>query len=179
MGKTKTASLRTTRVLAVAALLTALSVVIGIVCKNFLTFQIYYRITFENMPVILAGILFGPWVGGAVGLCADLISCLCSTNPAVNPLISLGAFCVGLMAGLGSRMVPKGSRLRLLLAVGLAHLVGQVCIKSVAKIVWFGMPWWGVFICAGISLVVGTIEFFLLRELLRRPAFTKVIGYEL
>jgi uncharacterized membrane protein len=40
-----------TRVLTIAAMLTAISVVIGIVCKNFLTFNIYYRITFENLPV--------------------------------------------------------------------------------------------------------------------------------
>ena len=45
------------RALTLAAMLTAMSVVIGILCKNFLTFNIYYRITFENLPVIFAAIV--------------------------------------------------------------------------------------------------------------------------
>ena len=85
--------------LTTAAMLAALSAVIGILCKNFFTFNIYYRVTFENMPVILSGIMFGPVIGAAVGVAADAISCLSSTNPNLNPIISLGAASVGAVAG--------------------------------------------------------------------------------
>ena len=57
------------RVITLAAMLTAMSVVIGIFCKNFLNFGGgLFRITFENLPIILTGILFGPFVGAVVGV---------------------------------------------------------------------------------------------------------------
>ena len=51
------------------ALLAALSAVLKLaqvpVGNDFL------RISFENLPLLLAGYLFGPLAGGAVGVCAD------------------------------------------------------------------------------------------------------------
>ena len=79
------------KVLTLTAMLIAMSVVIGILCKNWLTWNIYYRFTLENLPIFFAAIAFGPFVGAAAGVLADLVSCLCSTNPAVNPIISLWA----------------------------------------------------------------------------------------
>ncbi len=149
----------TTTAVTTAAMLAAMSTVLGIVCKNFFTVDIYYRFTVENMPVILSGLLFGPVVGAMVGVCADLVSCLCSANPAVNPLISLGAAMVGAMAGLAPYIIKKKGALQTGLAVLLAHLVGQVTIKSIAKIAFMGMPWYGIFIGLGVSVVVGTLEF--------------------
>lgn len=152
--------------IAIAAMLMALSVVIGIVCKNLLTFSVYYRITFENLPVILAACLFGPWYGAAVGVGADLVSCVCSTNPNVNPIISIGAFAVGLCAGVAARYIIKEKgKVQTALAVALAHLVGQVGIKSVGKMVYFAMPWYGIFIGLGISVVVGIVEYWVINRI--------------
>lgn len=150
------------RVLTTAALLAALSAVVGILCKNLFTFNVYYRVTFENAPVILAGLLFGPAVGAAVGVCGDAVSCLMSTNPALNPIISAGAAAVGAMAGLAPYIIKGNKRAQTALAVGLAHLVGQVAVKSVGKIIYFSMPWQGVFLGLGISLAVGVAEWLLL-----------------
>jgi len=160
---------KSVRILTAAAMLTALSVVIGILCKNFFTFNVYYRITFENLPIILCGILFGPAVGAMSGACADVVSCLCSTNPAVNPLITLGAVCVGLISGLVPKIIVKKScPTQYAVAVALAHLIGQVGIKSVAKMIWFGMPAYGIFIGLGISLFVGTAEFFMIKWIMTK-----------
>jgi len=164
------------RVLTLAAMLAAVSVVIGIVCKNFLTFNIYYRVTFENLPVIFAGILFGPFVGMAVAVVADAASCLLSTNPVINPLISVGAACVGFCAGAVPRwIVRRPGALQTSLSVASAHLLGQVAIKSVAKMIWYEMPWWGIFIGFGISACVGTIEFFILIYLLGRRSIMSAL----
>lgn len=152
----------TLKTLTTAAMLTALSAVIGILCKNFFTFNIYYRITFENMPVIFAGVLFGPITGAAVGACADVISCLSSTNPNLNPIITLGAASVGAMAGFASYIIKSKGKAQTALAVALAHLVGQVGIKSVGKIVYFGMPWQGIFLGLLISAFVGALELWLI-----------------
>lgn len=150
----------TVRVITTAAMLAAISVLIGIFCKTFLQHPalIYYRITFENLPVILSGLLFGPVVGAMVGVCADLVSCLCSPNPAVNPVISLGAATVGVMAGITPYIIKKKGVLQNAVAVLLAHLVGQVLVKSIAKMIFFAMPWQGIFLGLAISLGVGVLE---------------------
>jgi ECF transporter S component (folate family) len=165
-----------TRVLTSAALLAALSAVIGIVCKNLFTFNIYYRLTFENAPIILAGLLYGPVVGAMVGICADAVSCLMSTNPALNPIISLGAGAVGLMAGLAAKMIPRGVRRQTAVAVVLAHLIGQVGIKSVGKILYFGMPWQGIFLGLVFSAIVGMMEFLLICWMRSNKSLVKFMG---
>ena len=65
--------------LTLAAMLVAMSVVIGIFCKSVLNFGGgLFRITFENLPIIISGLLFGPIVGGVTGIASDLISYLLS-----------------------------------------------------------------------------------------------------
>ena len=94
------------KIMTMAAMLTAMSVVIGIFCKNFLNFGAgpyagLFRVTFENLPILAAGLMFGPLVGGAVGLSADVISYLLSRQVyPLNPLVTLGAMAVGLVCGL-------------------------------------------------------------------------------
>ncbi len=152
--------IKSSKKLAIAAMLMAVSVVIGIICKNLFTFSLYYRFTLENLPVILAAVCFGPWYGAAVGVGADLISCVCSTNPNVNPIISAGALAVGLCAGVVARYIIKEkSRAQVALAVTVAHLVGQVAIKSVGKIVYFSMPYEGILIGLAVSVAAGAIEY--------------------
>ena len=151
------------------AMLTALSVIIGIICKNFLTFNVYYRITFENFPILLAGIVFGPVLGALCGACADIVSCLCSSNPMVIPLITLGAASVGFLSGLVSKyIIKKQGALNYAVSIAVAHIVGQVLIKSVAKIIWLGMPKIGVILGIAISIIVGTVEFFGIRFIIKR-----------
>ncbi len=152
-------------------MLAAVSAVIGIVCKNFFTFNIYYRVTFENLPIIFAGILFGPFAGAAAGIVADATSCLMSTNPVINPIISAGAACVGFCAGAVPRWIIRNpGNAQIALSVVSSHLIGQVIIKSIGKIVFFYMPWWGAFVGLGISVVVGTLEFFAIRYIMSRKS---------
>ncbi len=158
----KRKGIHVTRVLTTAALLAALSAVIGIVCKNLFTFNVYYRLTFENAPIILAGLLYGPVVGGMVGICADAVSCLMSSNPALNPIISLGAAAVGVLSGLSPMIFRHGVKRQTATAVILSHLIGQVGIKSVGKMLYFGMPWQGIFLGLVFSVLVGIAEFALL-----------------
>ncbi len=159
------------KVLTLTAMMIAMSVVIGILCKNFLTWNIYYRFTLENLPIFFVAIAFGPFIGAAAGVLADLVSCLCSTNPAVNPIISLGALMVGFMAGLVSHHTNfKNENARIILSVAIGHLIGQVGIKSVGKILWYGMPWYGVFLGLGFSVLAGAVEVFILRRLLKNKS---------
>ena len=160
------------QVLTLSAMLTATGVVIGILCKNFMTFNVYYRFTLENLPVIMAGLLFGPLVGAAVGGSADIISCLCSTNPALNPVITLGAIAVGLCAGIVPQfIIRRRGTGQIVLATALAHIIGQVGIKSIGKVLWFGMPVWGIFIGLGVSFVAGAVECFIIHGVMVRLGY--------
>lgn len=148
----------TTR-LATAAMLTALSVVIGIICKNFLTFGIYYRFTLENLPIIICALLYGPIIAAVSGAAADIISCLMSVTPTVNPIITLGAIAVGMSAGIVSRyIIRKRGMTQIFFAELAGQLIGQVIIKSIAKILVFGMPWWGIFVGLAFSVAAGAVE---------------------
>ena len=165
------------QILTLSAMLMAVSVIIGMICKNFMTFNIYYRFTLENLPVIFAGLTFGPMTGAVVGAGADIISCLCSTNPALNPVITIGAVAVGFCAGIVPKyLIKKPGMRQIVLAEILAHLIGQVGIKSLGKIFMLGMPALGIFIGLGVSIVAGTIECFLIRAVMIRLGSIKPLG---
>ena len=59
------------RVMVAAALFIAMSIILG----KFLAINVggSIRISLENLPVLMAGIFFGPFVGAAVGIGADVI----------------------------------------------------------------------------------------------------------
>ncbi len=124
----------TVKTMTMAAMLTAMSVVIGIFCKSLLNFgEGLYRITFENLPILISGIMFGPIVGGIVGVATDLISYLLS--PQIYPpnyIVTLGAFSIGLVSGLLSRYVfRKRGYARLIFPSIFAHIVGSMIIKPI------------------------------------------------
>ena len=114
--------------IALAALFTALSVLIGLVCKQYFTFGAI-RITFDNLPVILAGVFLGPVYGGVVGAAADLITA--PITGSVNPFITLGAAAIGVVSGVMLRyVIKKKSYYAVLIGVLSAHTVGSMIIKS-------------------------------------------------
>lgn len=160
--------------LCLTAMMMAISIVIGILCKNYLTWSVYNRVTFENLPIIFVGFCFGPVYGAAAGAGADVVSCLCSANPSVNPIITLGALTVGLLAGLMPKIFRKVKPgLSLAFSVAAAHLFGQVIIKSIGKMVYYDMPYVFAFMALGISCGVGAVEYCVIRLILRNPAVKK------
>lgn len=116
-----------TKVLVIAALLIA----IGIVGKSLrIDFFSVIRISAETLPVLMAGIFFGPFIGAAVGAGADLIGCLVS-GMTPFPLITVGAAATGFMAGLSYNHVFRSKPLpRVACAVGIARLVGSLMINT-------------------------------------------------
>ncbi len=138
MQKERKKKLVTTKTVCTVALLVAFSVVIGWVCKTYLTFGAI-RITFENIPIILSGLLFGPWIGALVGIMADAVSCITSPNPALNPIISTGAALIGIIPGIISRCFIKKHRTACVFAsVFISHMLGSMLIKSIGLHVFWG-----------------------------------------
>ncbi len=163
--------------LTLAAMLTAMSVVIGIFCKNFLNFNAgLFRITFENLPIILSGILFGPAVGGAVGVASDLVSYLLSSQVyPPNLIVTAGACTVGVISGLISRFcIRKKGYLQIILATALSHIVGSMIIKTIGLYQFYGvLVLWRI----PLYLVIATVEILILCLLLRRATVQALTGY--
>lgn len=129
--------LLTTKMITTLGLLTALSVVIGWVCKTYLTFGAI-RVTFENIPIIISGIIYGPVIGAVVAIVSDIISCLTSPNPALNPIITLGAASIGMISGVISRYVIRnGKFLKIAISVFASHIIGSMIIKSIGLYVFW------------------------------------------
>lgn len=166
--------LKNVYVLVYAAMLAAMSVVIGIFCKNFLNFgNGLFRITLENFPIMIAGIAFGPVVGACVGAVADVLSYMLSTQSfAISPIVTLGAAMVGAVSGLVSHYVIKREgNARIIVSVAAAHLVGSILIKSPGLFPYYG---WLVLWRIPTYVLIATLEAGLLCYLYKRSAFTKI-----
>lgn len=162
--------------LAVAAMLMAMSVVIGIFCKTVLNFDGgLFRVTFENLPILLAGIMFGPIYGGLVGCGSDLISYLLSaqTYPP-NLIVTLGATMVGIISGVVAKLFIKNhSNLQFIVAGGLAHLVGSMIIKPIGLFTFYG---WLVLWRIPLYLVIAPVEIIIICLLFKNAAFNRLVG---
>ena len=125
------------RALCLAALLSAMSLILGKFLQIPTPFSELVRISFENLPVILAGIVLGPLAGAMTGAVADLVGCL-AYGYSINPLITLGAAAVGLVSGSASLLLRKSPLLlRISVSAVLAHLVGSVLIKTAGLAAWY------------------------------------------
>ena len=161
--------------LTLCAMLVAMSVVIGIFCKSVLNFGGgLFRITFENLPIILSGIIFGPVFGGAVGLCSDIISYLLSGQAyPLNVIVTVGAVSVGIVSGIVSRYVIKERGvLQAAVSAGAAHIVGSMIIKPIGLFSYYGIAvLWRI----PIYIVIATLEIILICVLMKRGAFLRLI----
>lgn len=163
------------RSLTLGAMLVAMSVVIGIFCKTFLNFGMgLLRVTFENLPIILSGMLFGPVVGGLVGGASDLVSYLLSAQAyPPNLIVTAGATAVGVIAGLTSRyLVRERGTMQIILSGGLGHLVGSMIIKPIGLYQFYG---WAVLVRIPLYLCIAPLEILVLCLLFRRQSFRRLI----
>lgn len=112
----------------------SLFVAISIVCGKFLAIPVgeILRFSFENLPIIMAGMLFGPVGGVVVGVMADLIGCVLKGYTIV-PLVTVGAGVVGLVSGLTWKPIQKTKIpyvFRIILTVFVSHFWGSVIVKT-------------------------------------------------
>lgn len=88
------------------------------------------RFSIEAVPIILAGLLFGPLAGGVVGLVGDAVGTLFS-GYGYNPFFAVPPFLIGLCAGLLRFLVDrKLTYLRVLAAFLPAVILGSVLWQS-------------------------------------------------
>ena len=163
------------QVMTMAAMLTAMSVVIGIFCKSFLNFGGgLFRITFENLPILLSGIMFGPVVGGVVGAATDIVSYFLSGQVyPINPIVTAGAALIGITSGIFARYVfRRKGYIRLIIPCVIAHIVGSMTVKSIGLVTFYGVAvLWRI----PLYLVIAPLEIALICAMYRNGAARKLI----
>ena len=163
MRKTK----QETKKLVFSALMVAVCVVIGWICKSFFTFGTI-RITFDNFPLIFVGILLGPVWGALTGIASDVVSCFMSGYE-INPIITVGAASIGFVSGVVSRYIIKGRKFPSVLAITLlSHSVGSVIIKSVGLWTIYRTPFYAVILPRiPLYIVIPLVESYLIYVILK------------
>ena len=160
------------QLLAVSATLAAIS----IVCGKYLALSVgnVLRFSFENLPILLAGMMFGPITGMLVGVVADLIGCVMVAY-AINPLVTVGAACIGLFGGLLFRFTKKLPLLwQTCITVIVTHLIASVVVKTYGLLQYYDMPFyvlmlWRLFNYA----IVGVAEWLLLYTVLKNQSLRR------
>ena len=173
MIKTKTSSKITlfgsVKVLVACAMFIAMSIVLG----KFLSIKIgdNIRISFENLSLILAGILYGPLIGMFTAVTADVLGCFIY-GYSINPVITLGAACIGFIAGLLPMFVFKKHLLpKIAVSVFAAHIVGSMIVKSIGLYIYYPsqrpLLYWRI----PVYLLTAVAETALIYSLLKSKAF--------
>ena len=155
------------RTLTAMALLIAMSIVFSRVLSISTGFV---RFNLGSLPVLLAGILFGPWAGFVVGMVADIIGGVLA-GYAINPLITLGAASIGLV---GQKLSHLRTGNRLWCSVLAAHFVGSMVINSLALHIFYGYAWAVLVARIPNALVLTAVNTVLLRILLENRALMVV-----
>ena len=156
MSKNHSAALFKSRLaMILCALFVALSIVLGKLLAINITTS--FRLSFENLPILMAGMMFGPVAGAVVGVVADLVGCLIA-GYTINPVITCGAMLVGLLSGLVYRKFSGNDKLAVFVSVFAGHIVGSMLVKSAGLHLWYGTPYSVLLLRIPIYLVTGLLE---------------------
>ena len=157
-------------------------IAISIVCGKYLAIRggDILRFSFENLPIIFAGIAFGPISGAAVGVIADLVGCVMVGYP-INPLVTVGAAAIGAVSGVGDILFGRIMHFKRSLSIAIstvsAHVVGSVIIKTFGLAVFYDMPVMVLMLWRLLNyVIVGGVECALLIILLRNKQVVKVVN---
>lgn len=170
-------SLYPLKVTAMLAMLCAIS----IICGKYLAIRggDILRFSFENLPIIFAGLAFGPLAGILVGVVSDLVGCV-MVGYTINPLVTVGAAAIGAVSGitrlLFNKLGIKGA-FNVAVSVAFAHFIGSVVIKTFGLAAFYDLPIWALMLWRLLNyVIVGAVEAALLIVLLKNKEITKLIA---
>ncbi len=165
-------SLRSTKSMVQCALLIAISIVL----THVLTISTpILRVNLGGVPILLAGIVFGPIGGAVVGALADLIGGTLA-GYSINPMITIGTALTGYGMGFCYHYLPfPKQNFRLLSGVVFGNLIGSVIVNSLALRIYYGYAWGVLALRIPNNIALGTIEFFVLWYLCKNKALMQVL----
>lgn len=167
-SKEKGNIIRNTKTMVALSLLITLSIVFG---KELSITVGTIRISFENLPILMAGIFFGPVAGAMVGGCADIIGCLV-VGYTINPIITFGAVSIGLISGVAYKFCNlKNNTLKLAISTTSAHIIGSMIIKSIGLYVYYHYAIQLLLLRIPLYIAITLVETLILFTLLKNKAF--------
>ena len=174
MNKNVTYPLKLTASLAMLA-------AISIICGKYLAIRggDILRFSFENLPIIFAGLAFGPVSGVLVGVVADLVGCV-MVGYTINPIVTIGAAAIGGTAGICGFLLRKigiKSVFTTIISATAAHLIGSVIIKTFGLSAFYDMPLFVLMLWRLLNyVIVGAVEAVLLVALLGNREVYRLIS---
>lgn len=168
ISKSKGSVLKNTQTMVILSLFIALSIVLG----KQISFTVgAIRISFENLPILMSGIFFGPIAGAIVGACADIIGCLV-TGYSINPIITLGAISIGFISGMLFKTTSVDNlKWKLILSIGISHIVGSMVIKSIGLCIYYHYAISILILRVPLYIVIGSLETTIIYMLIQNNAF--------
>jgi ECF transporter S component (folate family) len=162
--------LKNLKVLVCVALFSAISIVLG----KFLAISIgdAFRISFENLTIMLTGMMFGPLVGAFSGICADILGCILR-GYTIIPILTVGAALIGFVSGLFYNILKNTSDIcRVSISTFISHALGSVIVKTIGLTLYYEMPFTETLILRSLNyLIVFLAETFVLILLVKNKAF--------
>lgn len=126
----------------------AFLIAISIVLTRLLSLRIAFggvegiRIGFGGLPIIFAGILFGPLAGGIVGALSDLLGYFLNPMGAYMPHFTLTSFLTGFIPGMVICYMLRGKRnfLALTTAIAIGQIISSIILVPIFLQQLFGIP---------------------------------------
>ncbi len=105
------------------------------------------RISFGDVPIMLAGILFGPLAGAITGIGADLVGFMLRSQGGFFIGFTLSAALTGLIPGLifMGHKTEKYSLVKIILSVLLVNLLISLTLNTTWLIIMYSKGFWAIF----------------------------------
>lgn len=165
---------RTTRTLVSLALLCAMEIILARFCVIWITNSI--KITFEAIPILLAGLLFGPVAGALVGAASDILGSAFLSGLGWMPTLTLTPLLLGLLPGLLRPILLRKPTLPRLFAVtGPGFVLGSMIWTTCWLSVLYGTPLTALLaVRIPLYCVIGVLDTLVVYFLCRSGAFQRM-----
>lgn len=153
-------------------------VAMNIILSRFFSIRIgdTLRISLGFTPLFLAGLWFGPVVGGICGMVSDFIGCILQGYQ-INPFLMMTAILAGALAGIFKNYVFQNELKwwKISLIVALHGIVGSLGFSTVGLHVFYGTPWSVLYATRSVQTVGLVIANSLLVSLLYQSPVTQLM----
>lgn len=163
------------KIIITLALFSAISIILG----KFLAIPVglYMRFSFESLPILLAGMMFGPFSGLTTAIIADLLGCILRGYE-INLILTFGSAIIGLLSGTLFRLLKRHkTAIAIFVSIFSSHIIGSVIIKSFGLSLWYSLDFKVVLIYRIINyIIVALADFIVILFLFKNKGFQKQIN---
>ena len=138
----------------------ALFAAIGAVFKAFVSVDLFFGgmkisdLSLMALPVLLAGVYFGPLAGGMVGFFAEFAGYLLTPTGAYNPVFSIIAALTGILAGLFYRRSKQVTLWKAVTLVALSEVLCSGLLTTLAIHLFYGVPVIALLPARGVGILI-------------------------